>query len=313
LKETASFMSAPPHSHDEIGPFLDDLLIEQGASPHTIDAYRLDLSSVADFLAQDAAAVAGQRTLRTATREDLLNWLADQNERGLANTTLARRLAAVRHYFRHLMVTRQRSDDPTHLIETPRWRRHLPEILNEEEVDRLLAAPDVTTELGLRDRAMLETLYATGLRVAELVDLPLGGLNDAYGFVRVIGKGDKERVIPVGEEALAWIDRYRKGSRPLLLRGPDPGALFLSHRGAAMTRQNFWYIIRRHAAMAGIAKPLSPHLLRHSFASHLLNHGADLRAVQMMLGHADIATTEIYTHIATERLKQIHRQFHPRG
>ncbi|MBF0159996.1 MAG: site-specific tyrosine recombinase XerD [Magnetococcales bacterium] len=287
--------------------FLDALLVEEGVAANTLEAYRTDIEHLLAFLVQC------QRTLLTVTREEMLCYLEQLNQQQLAPTSVARKLSAIRHLFRYLMLEKKRDDDPTHLIDSPRWSRALPHILNETEVEQLLRMADVTTELGLRDRAMLELLYATGLRVSELVNLPLTGLNDRFGFVQVIGKGDKERVVPTGETSLVWVNSYCQRSRPLLLHGPDPGALFLSNRGTAMTRQNFWYIIRRYATMAGIIKPLSPHLLRHSFATHLLNHGADLRAVQMMLGHADVSTTEIYTHVASERLKQIHQQYHPRG
>ncbi|MBF0444803.1 MAG: site-specific tyrosine recombinase XerD [Magnetococcales bacterium] len=287
--------------------FLDDMLVEHGLASNTLEAYRTDLIGLSEYLA-------GQKSdFMQATPAIIAEWLALLSQRDLAGSTVARKRSAVGRFYRFLGVLNLRSDDPTRLLDTPRRIRHLPDILSETEVDELIASPDRSTELGLRDAAMLETLYATGLRVSELISLTTDGLDVDFGFLRVIGKGDKERVVPVGEVALDLIARYRSQARPVLLKGRSTSALFVSNRGHAMTRQNFWYIIRRHARDAGISKKISPHLLRHSFASHLLNHGAELRGVQMMLGHADISTTEIYTHIAKERMKQVHGQFHPRA
>jgi integrase/recombinase XerD len=287
--------------------FLDDMLVEHGLASNTLEAYRTDLIGLSEYLA-------GQKSdFMQATPAIIAQWLALLTQRDLAGSTVARKRSAVGRFYRFLGVLNLRTDDPTRLLDTPRRIRHLPDILSEAEVDDLIASPDRSTELGLRDAAMLETLYATGLRVSELISLTTDGLDVDFGFLRVVGKGDKERVVPVGEVALDLIARYRSQSRPVLLKGRSTPALFVSNRGHAMTRQNFWYIIRRHARDAGIAKKISPHLLRHSFASHLLNHGAELRGVQMMLGHADISTTEIYTHIAKERMKQVHGQFHPRA
>ncbi|MBF0195882.1 MAG: site-specific tyrosine recombinase XerD [Magnetococcales bacterium] len=287
--------------------FLDDMLVEHGLASNTLEAYRTDLIGLSEYLA-------GQKSdFMQATPAIIAEWLALLSQRDLAGSTVARKRSAVGRFYRFLGMLNLRSDDPTRLLDTPRRIRHLPDILSESEVDDLIASPDRSTELGLRDAAMLETLYATGLRVSELISLSTDGLDVDFGFLRVVGKGDKERVVPVGEVALDLIARYRSQSRPVLLKGRSTSALFVSNRGHAMTRQNFWYIIRRHARDAGIQKKISPHLLRHSFASHLLNHGAELRGVQMMLGHADISTTEIYTHIAKERMKQVHGQFHPRA
>lgn len=290
-----------------IQQFLDDLLVEHGLAFNSLEAYRYDLEGAAAFLRERG------RGLLDAQAGDLADYLADLVERRLAAASSARKLSALRRFYRDLVMRQERSDDPTSLLRRPRLQRPLPKTLSESEVEALLAAPDRATDLGLRDGAMLELLYATGLRVTELVLLAADGLNDSFGYVRVVGKGDKERVVPVGEAALEWVARYRARSRPVLLQGRHVPALFVTHRGEAMTRQNFWYLIRRHAAAAGIQKPISPHGLRHSFASHLLNHGAELRAIQMMLGHADISTTEIYTHVAKERLKQIHARYHPRS
>ncbi len=297
---------------DLIRDFLDDLLVEQGLSDNTLEAYRLDLEGLSEFLAQQRRA-SGTVTLATVTPEDLANFLEHLFHQKMTATTVARKMSAIRRLCRHLLVTEQRSDDPTRLIRSPKSHRALPKIFDEAEVSALLAAPEQGTELGLRDAAMLELLYATGLRVSELVNLTTDGLDDHFGMVRVIGKGDKERVVPVGEMALERVAHYQRASRPVLLAGQNTTALFVTARGGAMTRQNFWYIIRRHAVNAGILKPISPHLLRHSFAVHLLNHDADLRAIQMMLGHADISTTEIYTHVAKVRMKQVHARFHPRA
>ena len=287
--------------------FLDDLMVEHGLAANTLEAYRTDLEGV-------AAHLRGQgRSLAAASREDLAGFLDRLFQQGLSAASVARKLSALRRFFRYMALQELRGDDPTRLLDAPRRWRHLPEIFSEAEVADLLAAPDRGTELGLRDAAMLELLYATGLRVSELVGLGTDSIDEAFGFVRVIGKGDKERVVPVGQMALEGLARYRRESRPVLLKGKNTPALFVTNRGAAMTRQNFWYIIRRHARDAGIVKPISPHLLRHSFASHLLNHDADLRAVQMMLGHADISTTEIYTHVAQARIKRIHGRYHPRA
>ncbi|MBF0181573.1 MAG: site-specific tyrosine recombinase XerD [Magnetococcales bacterium] len=292
----------------EVGAFLDELLVEHGLANNTLEAYRNDLEGLAGFLATRA------RNFRDADREDLTAWLESLRERDLSASSVARKLSAARRIFRHLAARELRPDDPTRLLDAPKRRRPLPKALGEEEVNRLLAAPDRTTPLGLRDAAMLETLYATGMRVSELVTIGTHDLDARQGFFRVVGKGDKERVTLAGERALDLIARYAREARPQLMAGHKPTpALFVTARGEAMTRQNFWYAIRRHAALAGIVKPISPHGLRHSFATHLVKHGADLRGVQMLLGHADVSTTEIYTHVANERLRQVHAQFHPRA
>jgi len=290
-----------------IQDFLDDLMVEHGLAVNTLEAYRTDLEGVSQFLQGQ------KRTLSNARHEDLVGFFDQLFQQGLSPASVARKLSSLRRFYRYLALLEQRVDDPTRLLDSPKRWRHLPEILSESEVVDLLNTPERGTELGLRDAAMLETLYATGLRVSELVGLTTDSVDDSFGFLRVVGKGDKERMVPVGEMALELTARYRRESRPVLLKGKNTPALFVTNRGGAMTRQNFWYIIRRHARDAGIVKPISPHLLRHSFASHLLNHDADLRAVQMMLGHADISTTEIYTHVAKARIKRIHSQYHPRA
>ncbi|MEO5370194.1 MAG: site-specific tyrosine recombinase XerD [Magnetococcus sp. DMHC-1] len=286
---------------------MDELLVEHGLSANTLEAYRQDLEGLSAFLAKRGT------SLPLADREALLCYLSELTGRDMAASSVARKQSAFRRFYRHLILREEREDDPTHLLDSPHLQRHLPQILDEEEVEALLNAPDCSTDLGLRDAAMLELLYATGLRVSELIFLQTDSIDMEYGCVRVVGKGDKERIVPVGTAALERVEQYRRSARQVLLGGNTTRALFVTARGGPMTRQNFWYVIRRHAVMAGITKSLSPHLIRHSFASHLLNHGADLRAVQMMLGHADISTTEIYTHLAQDRLKQIHRELHPRA
>lgn len=240
--------------------------------------------------------------------------LAFRMQGGASPRSVARLLSSVRRFYRYLTQIGVRLDDPSARLPAPRLGRPLPKSLTERDVDALLAAPDVTTTVGLRDRAMLETLYATGLRVSELVSLPVARLNTRQGLVRVVaGKGGKDRLVPLGEEAITWLERYLGEARPALLDGRSSDALFVTSRGEAMTRQAFWYLIKRYAQRAGIDKPLSPHTLRHAFATHLLDHGADLRSLQMLLGHADLSTTQIYTHVARERLKELHARHHPRG
>ncbi|NTV95417.1 MAG: site-specific tyrosine recombinase XerD [Thiobacillus sp.] len=298
-------MTNPSHDLDV---FCDALWLEDGLSPKSLESYRRDLDQFAAWLAK-----AGGR-LNTAHAGDVQQFLADRTLRqGVAARSLARQLSALKRYYRWLLRQGRRADDPTVNIEAPRLPRPLPKSLTEADVEALLAAPDVEEPLGLRDRAMLELLYACGLRVSELVGLPLAGLGLREGVVRVMGKGAKERLVPMGEVALDWLERYLAEARPALLAGRPSDALFVTARAGAMTRQAFWYAIKRHARQAGIVAPLSPHTLRHAFATHLLNHGADLRVVQMLLGHADISTTQIYTHVARERLKNLHRQHHPRG
>jgi integrase/recombinase XerD len=249
-----------------------------------------------------------------ASADALSDHLAARMQAGASPRSVARLLSSVRRFYRFLTLTGVRVDDPSARLPAPRLGRPLPKSLTERDVEALLAAPDVTTLVGLRDRAMLETLYATGLRVSELVSLPAARLNTRQGVIRVVaGKGGKDRLVPLGEEAIAWLERYLAEGRPAMLQGRTADALFITARGEAMTRQAFWYLIRRYALRAGIDKPLSPHTLRHAFATHLLDHGADLRSLQMLLGHADLSTTQIYTHVARERLKELHARHHPRG
>jgi integrase/recombinase XerD len=287
--------------------FLDALWAERGLSRNTLQSYRYDLSQLAAHQRNRG------RQLQSASREDLLHFLAAQMRAGRSPRSLSRYLSGFRQFYRWLLREGCIARDPTALIESPKLGRGLPKALNEQQVTGLLEAPAADTALGLRDRTMLELMYASGLRVSELVGLELQDVNLNQGVVRVIGKGGKERLVPLGEEALAWIKRYQEEARAALLGGKTSNDLFITARGGAMTRQMFWHLLRRYAAQAGLRKPMSPHTLRHAFATHLLNHGADLRVVQLLLGHSDISTTQIYTHVARERLKQLHAKHHPRG
>jgi len=288
-----------------IDRFLDTLWMERGVSDNTLAAYRSDLLAFANWLNKKGTHI------HEAQDGDLRTYLASMHSRSVR--TLARRLSSLRRLYGYLVREGLMSHDPSARVESPRLGRPLPKSLTESEVEALLDAPNVVTPLGLRDRTMLEVLYATGLRVSELVKLTLLQINLRQGVVRVLGKGDKERLVPLGEESLDWLQRYLQEGRPDIVKNRAVDALFSTQRGAAMTRQGFWYLIKRYARKADIKKPLSPHVLRHAFATHLLNHGADLRVVQMLLGHSDISTTQIYTHVARERLKNLHAQHHPRG
>lgn len=292
---------------DLLDRFCDALWLEDGLSRNTLSSYHRDLRQFAEWMAKRGG------TLRAAQRADLLGYLAYRFQGNAKPRSAARLLSSLKRFYRYLLREGKIGSDPTLQIEAPKLPRSLPKGLTEHDVVSLLAAPHVETPLGLRDRAMLETLYASGLRVSELVGLKNIQVDRNAGVVRVLGKGAKERLVPLGEEALDWIRRYLSESRPVLLRDRGAEALFVTARGDGMTRQAFWNLIRRYANAAGIGKPLSPHTLRHAFATHLLNHGADLRVVQMLLGHSDISTTQIYTHVARERLKRLHARHHPRG
>jgi len=295
-------------SEIELDRFCDALWLEDGLTPRSLESYRRDLTQLFAWLEQQGVAP------DSAPRDRIQAFLAHRTlDEGIAARSLARQLTAIKRYHRWLLREGRRTDDPTLTVDAPHLPKPLPKTLSEAEVEDLLHAPDTDTPHGLRDRAMLEALYAAGFRVSELIGLPMAAVSLTDGVARVMGKGRKERLIPLGEEAREWIARYAKESRPALLKGKGCEALFVTERGGAMTRQMFWYLIKRHALNAGIRSPLSPHTLRHAFATHLLNHGADLRVVQMLLGHADIATTQIYTHVAKERLKRLHAQHHPRG
>ncbi len=287
--------------------FSDALWLERGLSENTLSAYRSDLQSLAGWLH------ANESELKHAARHELLSYLQQRVEAGAKPRSSARLLSSIRRFYRYLLRESVIAEDPSARIDAPKLGRPLPKTLTEQEVEQLLAAPDTATPMGLRDRAMLEVLYASGLRVSELVGLRLAQVNYQQGLVRVMGKGSKERLVPLGEEALHWLQHFIHEGRALLLGEKRSEALFPSKRGSAMSRQAFWQLIKRYAIEAGISKPLSPHTLRHAFATHLLNHGADLRVVQLLLGHSSLSTTQIYTFVAQERLKGLHAIHHPRG
>ncbi|GAB4260356.1 MAG: site-specific tyrosine recombinase XerD [Methylomicrobium sp.] len=292
-------------SDDLIDQFLDALWAEQGVSDNTLAAYRSDLRIFAKWLKE--------MSLLQAGGDDISRFLAFRYQQGIGSRSTARLLSSLRRFYGFLLRENRIETDPTALIDMPYIGRKLPESLSENDVELLLNAPEVASPLGFRDRTMLEMLYATGLRVSELVGLRLEQVSLRQGVVKITGKGNKERLVPFGEEASEWLEGYLKRIRPALLGERQCPYLFVTKRADGMTRQAFWHIIKRRAKEAGIAKELSPHTLRHAFATHLLNHGADLRVVQLLLGHSDLSTTQIYTHIARERLKDLHAKFHPRG
>ncbi len=291
----------------QIDRFIDALWIEDGLSAQTLAAYRRDLSLLSRWLRSGPG-----RGLLEARESDLLAYMAERHQATRA-TTANRRLSVFKRFCRWALRERLIEADPTLKLSAARTPLRVPKVLSEAQVEALLAAPDADTPLGLRDRAMIELMYASGLRVSELVSLKTVHLSLDEGALRVTGKGAKERLVPFGAEAHAWVRRYLAEARGAILKGQGSDALFVTARGGPMTRQMFWKLIKAHALQAGIHAPLSPHTLRHAFATHLLNHGADLRAVQMLLGHADISTTTIYTHVARERLKALHARHHPRG
>ena len=292
-------------STDLIDQFLDAVWVEQGLSKNTLSAYSSDLRIFAKWLSD--------KSMLDVDKGDLSRFLAARYAAGIGNRSTARILSSLRRFYGYYIRENSLIIDPTLLIESPHIGRPLPISLSELDVELLLNAPEVTNTNGFRDKTMLEVLYATGLRVSELVGLKFEQISFRQGVVRVIGKGNKERLVPVGEEAMSWLEAYMIQARKKLLGERQCDYLFVTNRGDGMTRQAFWHIIKRHAKKAGISKVLSPHTLRHAFATHLLNHGADLRVVQLLLGHADLSTTQIYTHIARERLKELHSKFHPRG
>lgn len=286
--------------------FIDHLWLEDGLARNTLESYRRDLTQFGEWLAER------KHALQQVVLEDLQDYLAVRSA-ATKSRSVARLIASLRRFYRYLLREGKIDADPSLLLDSPKLPRSLPKSLTEDDVVALLNAPSDAELLGLRDRAMLETLYATGLRVSELVNLKVAEVSIGDGVLRVTGKGSKTRLVPLGEEALDWLTRYMKDARLAILDGHISDSMFVTQRGGAMTRQAFWYLIKRYALKAGIHKALSPHVLRHAFATHLLNHGADLRVVQMLLGHADISTTQIYTHVARERLKQLHATHHPRG
>lgn len=290
----------------QIDTFIDHLWLEDGLSKNTLESYRADLSQFNIWLNQQ------ETQLLAATQADIQQYLAVKTPQSKPRS-ISRLIASMRRFYRYALREHLIEVDPTLQIESPKLPRSLPQSLNEQEVNDLLNAPNINQHIGLRDRAMLELLYASGLRVSELVTVKVNEVSTLDGVVRVTGKGSKTRLVPMGEEAADWIDRYLKYARPEILQKRPCDALFVTNRAEMMTRQAFWYLIKRYALIAGITQHMSPHVLRHAFATHLLNHGADLRVVQMLLGHSDISTTQIYTHVARERLKQLHHKHHPRG
>ncbi|MDP1665072.1 MAG: site-specific tyrosine recombinase XerD [Methylobacter sp.] len=288
-----------------IDQFLDAVWVEQGLSENTLSAYGSDLRIFAKWLAG--------KPMLEVDGGALSSFLASRYKEGIGNRSTARILSSLRRFYGYYIRENSIKVDPTALIESPRIGQPLPASLSEKDVELLLDAPEVTNALGFRDRTMLEMLYATGLRVSELVNLKFEQISFRQGVVRIIGKGNKERLVPVGEEAMSWLENYMDQARKTILGERQCDYLFVTNRADSMTRQAFWHIIKRHAKKAGISKELSPHTLRHAFATHLLNHGADLRVVQLLLGHSDLSTTQIYTHIARERLKELHSKYHPRG
>ncbi len=296
--------------------FCDQLWLEDGLSKNTLESYRRDLRQFGDWLAGATA-----RALLEAGEADIAGYLSDRRSRAagagprgaVKASTQARLQSSLKRFYHFALRANRITVDPTAKLDSPKKPPRFPKTLTESDVEALLGAPQVETTLGLRDRTMLEVLYASGLRVSELVALKIAEVSLDMGVVRVFGKGAKERLVPLGEEAMDWINRYLGEARPDLLKGRQSDAVFVTARGEAMTRQAFWYLLKRHAAVSVPGKSLSPHTLRHAFATHLINHGADLRVVQMLLGHSDISTTQIYTYVARERLKSLHQKHHPRG
>jgi integrase/recombinase XerD len=300
----AALSAAPPANEADarlLDAFCDALWLEDGLAKNSIASYRSDLEQLGGF---------SKKTFLAIEEQDLFAFMASRKGR---SSSAARLVSTLKRFYQYCVRERRVAADPTLRLDSPKRAPRFPKGLSEADVEALLAAPDVGAALGLRDRAMLETLYATGLRVSELVGLRIFEANLSAGVVRVLGKGSKERLVPLGEEAVHWLQQYLAVSREKLLGKKASDALFVTGRGAGMTRQAFWHLIRRHGARAIPGRKLSPHVLRHAFATHLINHGADLRVVQLLLGHADISTTQIYTHVARERLKQLHAKHHPRG
>ena len=289
-----------------IDNFIDVLWLEKGLSKNTLSAYRHDISSFSDWYKGVS--------LLEVQRVDLLDYLSQRLKDGYSSRSTARSLSSLRAFYSHITVKHNLKENPTSRVDSPKLGRSLPKTLSEDEVEKLISSPDVEDYIGLRDRAMLELIYACGLRVSELISLDMLNLNLRQGVIRVIGKGEKERLVPMGEEALDWVQRYINKGRPYLLKEDNKvSELFFSKRGKSMTRQTFWYRIKEYANKASINKDLSPHTLRHAFATHLINHGADLRTVQLLLGHSSLSTTQIYTEVARHRMKELHNEHHPRG
>jgi integrase/recombinase XerD len=292
---------------EPLDAFLNYLSVERGLSRNTIVSYQEDINAYLDFLKDSRI-----DSLSSTTKNNITNFMLFQKDKGLSTNSVARRLAAIRAFYKFLVRERILKTDPSSLIESPRLWKKIPETLSANEVDALLSQPNIRDRQGIRDKAILETLYATGMRVSEAVNLKVNNINLEVGFLRCFGKGNKERLIPLGKKAIISITRYIEDSRPKLLKNKESDFLFLNRFGKRISRQSLWKIIKRYAKEARIKKAIRPHILRHSFATHLLERGADLRSVQEMLGHANISTTQIYTHVSKERLKAIHKMFHPR-
>lgn len=290
--------------YKEVESFLNHLLVERGLAKNSVEAYTRDLTEFFSEIRKEPLRV---------TREDIRDYLTFQRKTGNKSSTAARKLVTLKNFYRFLLLEKIAEYDPTENVESPKTIKALPSYLTEEEVELLLKAPNTSKPLGIRDKSMLELLYATGIRVSELASLSTKGFNEVAGFILVKGKGSKERIVPVGEVAQDWIRKYFEEARPKILKGKISDALFVTARGGKMTRQNIFLMITSYARQAGITKHISPHTLRHSFATHLLRHGADLRSLQILLGHSDISTTQIYTHIEQERLKEVYKKYHPRA
>jgi integrase/recombinase XerD len=288
--------------------FLSYLAVEKGLSKNTLESYGRDVRKFVLYLDKNKI-----KTVQDIKYGTILNFLSDFKKQGFSDTTTVRCIVSIRQFFKYLLVEKIIKEDPTSQIRTPRMKKSIPGVISLEEVERVLASPDESTPEGIRDTAMLEVLYATGIRASELTGLKLNDVNFEMGFVIVYGKGSKERIVPMGQKALEKLKPYMESSRPALLKTKESKALFVTRHGKGMTRQGFWKLIKTHAISSGIAKNISPHTLRHSFATHLLERGADLRSIQIMLGHSDISTTQIYTHVESERLKIIHKKYHPRS
>lgn len=294
--------------NDLLDSFLSFLVVEKGLSENTLESYGRDLKKFLLFI--ESRGITSAREIRYG---DILDFMTHSREEGLGATSIVRSMVSVKQFFKYLLSEKVLSEDPTAHIKTPKMKKAIPGVISLGDVESILGAPDESTPEGLRDAAMLEILYATGIRVSELIGLKLNDVNFELGFVVVYGKGSKERVVPIGDKARDKLLLYLRDSRPALLKGRESKALFVTRRGAGMTRQGFWKIIKAQALKAGVTKKISPHTLRHSFATHLLERGADLRTIQIMLGHSDISTTQIYTHVESERLKEIHKKYHPRS
>jgi integrase/recombinase XerD len=308
MKKKMSKPATGQNVDQSIDQFIDDIWAQKGLAQLTLTAYQQDLKGFSSWLHGRGA------KLHTASQADIQGYLSRRFSSGASARSNARLLSTLKQYYRYLVKKGDRKDNPTALITAPKVHQILPQSLSEEDVNKLVEAPDIENSYGLRDRCMLEMMYSSGLRVSELVSLQVNQVNTNQGLVRLTGKGNKERIVPVGEEALLWLIRYLQNSRPQLVRESAVNdALYLSSRGTAITRQAFWQHIKKYSLMAGIKTVYSPHSLRHAFATHLLNHGADLRTVQMLLGHSSLSTTQIYTHIAQARLQNLHAAHHPRG